>query len=479
MTIRIKSLIAFSLIFVLVSIVFIYHNTIATKQNNSILTFENKALTSALLADDIKLSVVQVQQHLTDISATRSLNSLDGGFRVANEYADLFYKDIAEFLALNPEMKIEINEIKDLFKIYHLTGEKMAQDFIDGGPAKGNLSMPAFDVYSDAINSKIDQIQKRQLALINNNMAGIIQSNRTMIHNTFVFGISVILLGIVIAYLLYRSITNPTQKLIRIAETISKGDFTKPILSQSNNEIGKLSQSFERMRENLDKLHDDRLNLIGKMASSMAHEIRNPLTSIAGFLKLIRHDINSGRQTQLQRYLDVIDDEFKAINMHITGFLSFSRNNAFEEEKVNISVTQLIHSTVYLLNPRLSNENINLLLKGGENFYFFIQKISIQQVLSNIISNAIDALISVKMDRVINIECMEDEECVQIHIKNNGPQIPKEIEDSLFLPFITHKESGTGLGLAICREIMTKNNGKIEFQSNEQETNFILSFNKS
>ncbi|WP_162463013.1 sensor histidine kinase [Paenibacillus psychroresistens] len=228
----------------------------------------------------------------------------------------------------------------------------------------------------------------------------------------------------------------------------------------------------------IDKLHNDRLNLIGKMASSMAHEIRNPLTAIAGFLKLIRQDILNRGQTQLQKYIDVIDDEFNSINMHITGFLSFSRNKAFEEKKIEISIMDLFNSTLFLLNPRLTNENIHLTINNIENCKINIQKISIQQVMSNIISNAIDALITVKFDKLIRIVSFQDEEYVYIHITNNGPEIPNEIRNLLFIPFMTNKENGTGLGLAICREIMTKNNGEIEFESNEKETNFILSFKK-
>lgn len=229
----------------------------------------------------------------------------------------------------------------------------------------------------------------------------------------------------------------------------------------------------------INKLHDDRLNMIGKMASSMAHEIRNPLTSIAGFLKLIRHEIFISKQTKLEKYIDVIDEEFTAINMHITGFLSFSRNNAFEEEKIEISVLDLINSTLFLLHPRLINENISLSLNIEENCFFNVGKISIQQVISNIISNAIDSLITIEYDRNIRILSFQHEESVYIHIVNNGPEIPKEIRKSLFLPFYTNKENGTGLGLAICRELMTKNNGSIDFISNASETNFILSLKKA
>jgi PAS domain S-box-containing protein len=228
----------------------------------------------------------------------------------------------------------------------------------------------------------------------------------------------------------------------------------------------------------IDKLHEDRLNLIGKMASSMAHEIRNPLTSIAGFLKLIRQNILNRGQTQLLKYIDVIDDEFDAINMQITGFLSFSRNKAFEEKKIDISVTSLINSTLFLLIPRLNSENINFTTYMIENCTINAQKISIQQVLSNIISNAIDALITVNYQRELKILCNEDGEYIYISIINNGPKIPQELRESLFLPFMTNKENGTGLGLAICKEIMEKNNGRIDFYTNDEETCFRLSFSK-
>ncbi|SEC56269.1 ATP-binding protein [Paenibacillus sp. GP183] len=228
----------------------------------------------------------------------------------------------------------------------------------------------------------------------------------------------------------------------------------------------------------IDKLHEDRLNLIGKMASSMAHEIRNPLTSIAGFLKLIRQNILNRGQAQLLKYIDVIDDEFEAINMQITGFLSFSRNKAFEEKKIDISLTSLINSTLFLLIPRLNSENINFTTNIIENCTIHVQKISIQQVLSNIISNAIDALITINEQRELKILCNEDGEYIYISIINNGPKIPQELRESLFLPFMTNKENGTGLGLAICKEIMEKNNGRIDFYSNDEETCFRLSFNK-
>jgi two-component system, sporulation sensor kinase D len=225
-------------------------------------------------------------------------------------------------------------------------------------------------------------------------------------------------------------------------------------------------------------LHDDRINLIGKMASSMAHEIRNPLTSIGGFLKLIRNSIQNGSVQQMLKYMDFINYEFDMIHMQITGFLSFSKNRAIEEKMVEIHTSQLIDITLALLEPRIKNENIDLDVHNELTCLILAQKISIQQVISNIICNAIDALIAVDYPKKIRIICSQDEEHVYIHIINNGPEIPDNLKDSLFFPFVSDKVQGTGLGLAICKEIMVKNNGTIDFTSTEHETCFILSFKK-
>jgi two-component system, sporulation sensor kinase D len=274
--------------------------------------------------------------------------------------------------------------------------------------------------------------------------------------------------------------------LLRYENPQLKLESIKYILSRQNIVLGKVIRTYtplslhiiEEKTTKIDKLHDDRLNLIGKMASSMAHEIRNPLTSIGGFLKLIRQNIVNRSQTQLLKYIDVIDDEFDVINMHITGFLSFSRNKVLEEKKIEISVSQLVNSTLFLLYPRLTSDNINLEFNDGENCIINVQKVSVQQVISNIINNAIDELITVDYKREISILYNQDENNTYILIINNGRKIPMEMRDSLFEPFITTKEDGTGLGLAICKEIMTKNNGTIDFISNDETTRFILSFSK-
>ncbi|KIL36516.1 hypothetical protein SD71_07050 [Cohnella kolymensis] len=145
----------------------------------------------------------------------------------------------------------------------------------------------------------------------------------------------------------------------------------------------------------INELHSERLTLIGKMAASMAHEIRNPLTSIQGFLKLIKQNISSEMNQKIANYLKIIEDEFETINMQITGFLSFSRNVKHDESYENISLIQIINSVLSMLNPRLIQEDVMFVKKFKKDKIIRVQKKGIQQVISNLLNNAADALLEV------------------------------------------------------------------------------------
>jgi two-component system, sporulation sensor kinase D len=224
-------------------------------------------------------------------------------------------------------------------------------------------------------------------------------------------------------------------------------------------------------------LHDDRINLVGKMAASMAHEIRNPLTAMKGFLKLLSANIRNNDLSKSSTYIEYIENECNHIHMQVTGFLSFSKRPIMEEELTILPVKQTVEYSLSLLNPRLINENVELTLSAPSDLLLRVQKLAFQQVLSNLINNGIDALSDIK-NKKIHISCFEDPEQIHIHVSNNGPRIPEEMNRTLFAPFVTNKADGTGLGLAICKQIVTKNNGDITFRSNESVTTFMLSFQK-
>ncbi|AEI39631.1 two-component system sensor histidine kinase NtrB [Paenibacillus mucilaginosus] len=241
--------------------------------------------------------------------------------------------------------------------------------------------------------------------------------------------------------------------------------------------IERTSSRLKDKERALTQLHDDRLSLIGKMAASMAHEIRNPLTSIKGFLKLIRESLSAQESSDKTiRYLSVVENEFENINMQITGFLSFSKKRVIEEPVIRLTAKQLLDSVISLLNPRFLSENVNLVIDLEDDADLYIQKVAVQQVLSNVINNGLDAMEEVKYEKEMHICGYSRPGCYILEIANNGPEVNPRILDELFEPFVTDKEEGTGLGLAVCKTIMQKNGGEIGCVTGPKRTTFLLTF---
>lgn len=117
-----------------------------------------------ITAKDLKMSVVQVQQWLTDISATRGQDGLDDGFDVAKEYADLFQQQIDRMVELDPIHKEEYEALIPIFNSYYQVGGFMARAYVEDGPSEGNLLMEDFDAAANAINDSVNSIIERIIA---------------------------------------------------------------------------------------------------------------------------------------------------------------------------------------------------------------------------------------------------------------------------------------------------------------------------
>ena len=134
MSIKQRSIVSFGIIVLLVLCMGVFQQQNAKSQLKQIKLIEEESLQSTLLADELKLAVVQVQQFLTDISATRAQNNLNDGFEEAEKYSEVFYKNMDQQKALHPKDIDKLNEIKESFDMYYRTGQQMANDYIQGGP---------------------------------------------------------------------------------------------------------------------------------------------------------------------------------------------------------------------------------------------------------------------------------------------------------------------------------------------------------
>ncbi|WP_421384026.1 histidine kinase N-terminal domain-containing protein [Bacillus salacetis] len=227
-------------------------------------------------------------------------------------------------------------------------------------------------------------------------------------------------------------------------------------------------QIIREKEQYIDSHHEDRLSLLGKMTSSFVHEFRNPLTSINGFIQLLKADHPD------MSYLDIISAELDQLNFRISQFLLLSKKSAVSTEKTAFSLNELIEEALAFLYPRILEVNVSVHKQLENDFEVLGWKEEFRQVIINIIFNAIDVLSTSSAAPKIWIESKHQADHFSLCICNNGEKIPDEILTSIFEPFVTSKKDGTGLGLFICKEIVEKHDGKLTCQSTDEFTSFII-----
>ncbi|WP_400164764.1 sensor histidine kinase [Brevibacillus sp. TJ4] len=232
-----------------------------------------------------------------------------------------------------------------------------------------------------------------------------------------------------------------------------------------------MNRELVQKEETITYLHNDKLTMLGKIAANMAHELRNPLCAIEGFLKLIGE--STREQEKLQSYIQVVMHEFENLHRQLTGFLSFSKKPILDEVFKQVQMEKLLEEVELLITPRILGENIRF-EKQIHPCTLSCYEEGLKQVLVNLLSNAMDAVQN-RSDKFIRVSSTMSGNSLTISVENNGEMIPPEIVENLFQPFFTTKQNGTGIGLAICQNIIEKHNGTIHCESNESRTRFLVS----
>ncbi|NOJ69279.1 methyl-accepting chemotaxis protein [Paenibacillus alvei] len=254
MSIRLKNRIGFSIIVICMIFIFMYQYMASSNQLSEVKEIKERTLQSTLLADNMKLSVVQVQQWLTDIGVTRGKDGMDDGFTQAAHYASQFQADVQRFKQIHTELSGKLDEIEKAFKTFYKMGQQMAHDYMDKGTDAGNRTMGAFDQASEQINREMDQIREQQLNRIQQEMIKVEQTNRSHQSVLFILLLVAILIATATAFVLTRSISRSMKQLNESARVIADGDLRTPIPCTTNDEMGQLARSFEKMRVDLSQL---------------------------------------------------------------------------------------------------------------------------------------------------------------------------------------------------------------------------------
>lgn len=211
----------------------------------------------------------------------------------------------------------------------------------------------------------------------------------------------------------------------------------------------------EQKRRDDQLKNSEKLRLAGELAAAIAHEIRNPLTSIKGFLKLIRNGkVKDG-------YFQIIFNEFMRIESIMEELLLLAKPQAVKRQRQQVD--PLIRQAVALLVSQANLKCVRLIYEPGEEgIYVNCDENQIKQVVINMVKNAID---SMSGGGHITISLKKRDRHARIRIEDEGCGIPQEVLGKLGQPFYTTKESGTGLGLMVCYRIIENHSGRINVSS--------------
>lgn len=261
----------------------------------------------------------------------------------------------------------------------------------------------------------------------------------------------------------FNQLTNDKKASIYLHDELPNGRLVYLLVSSTYDEasglvITSIIDETEKMDLQCKVEHQQSLNVVGQMAASIAHEIRNPMTSLKGFTDLLK--LNANEESKM--YLSIIDNELQRMGDILTQMLDLAKpvsneQNIFELQSVVQQVVDFMMPDALMKNVVIQLDVLPSMfqVRGNQN--------RLKQVLINLIKNAIEAMTT---GGTISIEIsMENTSEVVVSIIDNGSGMSKDTFENLFLPFYTTKSTGTGLGLAFVKKVIEELNGEVIVES--------------
>ncbi|MGE8055100.1 GAF domain-containing sensor histidine kinase [Bacillus mycoides] len=212
------------------------------------------------------------------------------------------------------------------------------------------------------------------------------------------------------------------------------------------------------------------IDLIGQMAAGISHEIRNPMTTVRGFLQLLKEEHTYEKHN---KYFNLMIEELDRANSIITEFLSIG--NTRKSDLQMLDLNSIIHDIIPLIKIDTYNQNKYIQVDTNDIPELLLNRNEIRQLLINLYRNGLEAMSTGKILTISTYK--ECQNCVVLAVRDQGKGIRPEVLEKLGTPFYTTKDNGTGLGLGICYAIAARHNAKIEIQTSSEGTTFFVKFN--
>ena len=206
-------------------------------------------------------------------------------------------------------------------------------------------------------------------------------------------------------------------------------------------------------------LQTEKLKMAGEIAAGVAHEIRNPMTVISGFVQMMHNDPNH----RYPSYTSLMQSELDRINLIISEFLILAKPQA--PQKKQLDVGKILDECIFLFGPEFVLHDISVKTEVSGPYNAEGEEHHLKQVFINLLKNAIEAM---EDGGTLRITAIRDAAKLKIHFKDDGPGIPPQLAERVFEPFYTTKATGTGLGLLISQKITQEHGGSLAIDNTEE-----------
>lgn len=357
---------------------------------------------------------------------------------------------------------------EDLVQYIHLDSRENIYDF----------SIPLKDISG----KKIGMIR---IGILSNIVDNAVRNER---ERALILGTLSILISFLIVSILYRlSILKSIRSLMSGITGFGEGKFDTRVVLETKDEFGELAKTFNQMAEELKQTQDqliqaEKLNVIGRLASGVAHEVRNPLSIILQGLNYLENRIPT-KEEDISETLTTLKDNVKRADKIINVLLDFSRATSLDLRPEDVN--SILEVSLSLVKTRSKFENIESIMETKKDIpKVLADKNKLEQVFINILLNAVQSMprggkiiirsYDKQLEEVKNGigRRKEDyfqvgEKVVIVEIEDTGVGIPEENLKKIFDPFFTTKgpTGGAGLGLSVTRNIITMHKGLIDIES--------------
>jgi signal transduction histidine kinase len=289
--------------------------------------------------------------------------------------------------------------------------------------------------------------------------------------------------GAAILMSISRSITRPLAGLVEGARALGEGDYTYRLSDAGAEEVRELSRAFERMRVELqrtqkDLLTSERLATIGRMASSISHDLRHYLSAMYANAEFMSDE--KLPQVDREELFAEVRSAVLGMTELLDSLLLFTQTGRALHPEFE-SVALILQRALGMLRAHPAVRGVKISLHGLSSLVAYVDANKLGRAVYNLLLNGCEAARRGPGPAAVTLTLAEDESFIRIHVSDTGAGVPESVRRTMFLPFVSEgKESGTGLGLTLAEQVAAEHGGYIHYgRTNDNLTLFSIVLPKS